>query len=229
MKFHAMLGLVVLFCATSGFGNTIIADWTFETSHGSSAGPFSPEIGSGSAFAHHSSTTATYPTASGNGSSYALSSTAWAVGDYYQFSVSTLGLDDINVSFDQNSGTTTGPRDFNFQYSIDGTNFTTFSSYSVFSTTWSSTNRKSGSTITENLSSVTTLNNKPTIYIRLTDRDTKSVNNQTVSSTTPDLVDNVIISGDVVAVPLPSAAWAGIVLSGLLGIARHRRRSAWIC
>ena len=60
-----------------------------------------------------------------------FSSTAWSVGDYYQFQVSTLGDPNVALAWDQTSSTT-GPRDFLLQYSTNGTTFTPFGSqYSV--------------------------------------------------------------------------------------------------
>ncbi|MEI9863522.1 MAG: hypothetical protein WDN00_03000 [Limisphaerales bacterium] len=53
-----------------------------------------------------------------------LSSTAWTVGDYYQFSLSTVGYSGITLSYDQ-AGSNTGPGRFSLQYSTDGTSFTT--------------------------------------------------------------------------------------------------------
>src|SRR5262249_6268835 len=82
-----MLGLA----AASAHASTVIADWTFETSQPTTAGPFNAEIGSGQATGHHAGA-AVYSTPVGNGSAHSFSSTVWAVGDYYQFEVSTLGL-----------------------------------------------------------------------------------------------------------------------------------------
>ncbi len=69
----------------------VIADWTFETSAPVTAGPFSPEIGAGSASGFHSGTT-TYSSPVGNGSSHSFSSNGWSVGDYYQFQVSATNF-----------------------------------------------------------------------------------------------------------------------------------------
>ncbi len=155
---------------------SVIADWTFETSQPSTAGPFSPEIGAGSALGSHAGASV-YSTPAGNGSSHSFSSTLWAVGDYYQFSVSTLGLNNIGISFDQTSSNT-GPGQFGLQYSTDGTTFTTFGSgYSVLANAapnplWNATTSSSLYTSTVDFSSVTALNNDSTVYFRLVDTST---------------------------------------------------------
>ena len=68
-----------------------IATWTFETSIPATAGPFSPEVGNGSALGVHAGATV-YSSPAGNSSARSFSSTLWAVGDYYQFQVNTTGL-----------------------------------------------------------------------------------------------------------------------------------------
>ncbi|HWB54022.1 MAG TPA: hypothetical protein VG722_07510 [Tepidisphaeraceae bacterium] len=225
MKLKYALGVAALLCASVSYGDTI-ADWTFETSLPTTAGPFAAEIGSGSASGHHAGTS-TYSSPAGNGSSHSFSSNVWAVGDYYEFSVSTTGLENISVEFDQTSSNT-GPKDFNFQYSTDNSSFTTFASYSVLANAapnpaWNATTSSSLYTITENLSTITALNNATTIYIRLTDKDTTSANGGTVATAGTDRVDNVIITGDKIpVVPLPAASTGGLILAGLLAA---RRRS----
>ena len=110
MKLKIAVPLIV---AVLGVGQikasaSVIADWTFETSQPATAGPFSPETGAGSATGSHAGA-AVYSTPAGNGSSHSFSSNTWAVGDYYQYQVSTTGLDDISIQFDQTSSNT-GPR-----------------------------------------------------------------------------------------------------------------------
>src|SRR5882724_206108 len=96
----------------------IAAQWTFESSFGSitgtstTLGGLSPETGAGTASGVHASA-ATWSSPAGNGSAHSFSVNTWAVGDYFQFQTSTLGLNNILVSFDQTSSGT-GPRDFKF-------------------------------------------------------------------------------------------------------------------
>ena len=76
---------------------------------------------SGSSFtAVHSSASTVWSNPAGNGSTKAISSNNWTVGDYYQFVVNTNGYYNISVLFDQ-TGSNTGPRNFKLQYSKNGT------------------------------------------------------------------------------------------------------------
>jgi len=201
-----------------------IADWTFETSAPTTAGPFSPEIGSGSASGSHAGTT-TYSSPAGNGSAHSFSSTAWAVGDYYQFQVSTHGNSGIALSWDQTSSNT-GPRDYLLKYSTDGVNFTAFGSgYSVLAnaspnTPWSSSGMPNTAySFSQDLSSITALNNQDTVYFRLVDNSTTSANGGAVASAGTDRVDNFIVS----AVPEP-AHWGLGAAVGLLGLSFLQRK-----
>src|SRR5690242_3123267 len=85
-----------LTCAGSVVRAATIATWTFETTAPATAGPFAPEVGAGAATGFHAGAT-TYSSPAGNGSAKSFSSNTWAVGDYYQFQVSTLGQQDIAV------------------------------------------------------------------------------------------------------------------------------------
>lgn len=207
---------------------TTIADWTFETSQPTTAGPLSPEVGAGAATGFHAGTT-TYSTPAGNGSSHSFSSTNWAVGDYYQFSVSTLNLQDLQLSFDQTSSNT-GPKDFELEYSTNGTTFTNVASYSVLANAspnpvWNSTTSSSLYTTTEDLSSITALDNDATVYFRLVDADTTSANGGTVASGGTDRVDNFVVSG-IAATPEPSSWTLGGIALATAAFLRLRRRSA---
>lgn len=175
----------ILLASPLAFGSTI-AQWTFEnTPYPATAGPYSPFTGSGSATGSHVGA-AVYSSPAGNGSSHSFSSTYWAIGDYYQFSVSTIGFQNITVTFDQYSSAT-GPKYFVVQYSTDGSAFTQFgANYVVASAAWSS--------YSIDLSSITALNNASTIYIRLVDSSTTSANGGTVGTGGTDRVDNFTVS-----------------------------------
>ena len=116
----------------------VLSQWTFETSvpagqpgAGIASVNFAAEVGGGIAFGLHAGD-AVYSNPAGNGSVESLSSTLWAVGDFYQFQFSTTGFTGIGISFDQTSSGT-GPRDFSLSYSVNGSAFTPLSggSYSV--------------------------------------------------------------------------------------------------
>src|SRR5262249_15573774 len=123
LKFHlaAVAAVAVSYAASNAMAGTI-ANWTFETSQPVTAGPVAPEAGVGSALGSHAGTS-TYSSPAGNGSAHSFSSNVWAIGDYYQFQVSTVGQSQIGLVFDQTSSGT-GPRDFKVAYSTNGTTFT---------------------------------------------------------------------------------------------------------
>jgi hypothetical protein len=215
---------------------TTNADFTFENLGGSSAstsitaasvGPFAAEIGTGSAFGVHALATSVYSTPAGNGSAKSFSSNGWAIGDYYQFSVPTTGIQGIILSFDQGSSST-GPHSFNLLYSSDaGGSFQTFGSYAVISSVTSTnsvgsvTTNFSGGTSPNpifsqlfDLSSITALDNNAGDIFRLVDL-------VSVASAGTDRIDNVVVAGS--AVPEPATlSLLTISAAGLL----LRKRSA---
>jgi hypothetical protein len=198
---------------------SIIADWTFETSQPATAGPISPESGNGSATGSHVGATV-YSSPAGNGSSHSYSSTLWAVGDYYQFQVNTLGEMDIQLSWDQASSNT-GPGQFGLFYSTDGVNFTQFGAdYTVLANAapnpvWNAITPSPLYSYNVDLSSINALNNAATVYFRLTDNSTVSANGGMVGTGGTDRVDNFEVTGSdiVAAVPEASTWYAGIGLS----------------
>lgn len=224
-------GLVILASAAALAGASqanamVIANWTFEVSVPTTAGPHAAEIGTGTALGFHTDGTTTYSNPAGNGSVESFSSNAWTVGDYYQFSVSTAGMNSIKFTFDQTSSNT-GPRDFQVQYSTDGSSFTNFGSpYAVLANSspnpvWNSTTSSPLYTNVVDLSSVSALNNQASIWLRLTDASTTSANGGTVAVGGTDRVDNVLIEGTQ-AVPEPATlAVLGIGAAALL---RRRRK-----
>jgi hypothetical protein len=198
--------------------------WTFDTSLPSSSGPFAPELGAGSASGYHVNAS-TYSSPAGNGSAHSFSSTNWSVGDYYQFQVSTIGFTGLNVSFDQTSSNT-GPKDFELQYSTDGTSFTNIAAYSVLAngspnTAWSSTGSQNAAfNLSYDLSSTSAILGQSAVYFRLIDLDTTSANGGTVASGGTDRVDNFTVA----AIPEPStyALLVGVVT---LAVVLRRRKA----
>lgn len=223
-------------CAIQIASADTLAQWTFETSIlGSSTPSFSPGAGIAStnffaeagaqsgvayAFGFHSGA-ATYTSPAGNGSSKSLSSTAWAVGDYYQFNLSTVGYSGISVAFDQ-MGSNTGPKDFGLSYSTDGTTFIQFATYSVINAGWSAgAPTANPSSYSFDLSGITALNNAATVYFRLVNTSTASINGGTVAAGGTGRVDNFAVT----TVPEPSsmAIVGGFGVLGLFMAARHRK------
>lgn len=203
----------------------ILGDWTFETSAPITAGPFSPEVGSGSALGLHAGA-AVYSSPSGNGSSHSFSSTLWAIGDYYQFQVNTLGYSGITLSFDQTSSNT-GPKGYDLIYSTDGVNFTLFTSYNVLAnntpnTPWNPTTYNSAYTFSDDLSAVSALNNQASVYFRLVDNSTVSANGGTVATGGTDRVDNFVVSA--APVPEPASLALGLIGGFAWLVALRRKR-----
>jgi hypothetical protein len=198
------LASILTITAISTASAQTIAQWTFETSVPSTAGPHAAEVGAGSALGFHAGTT-TYSNPVGNGSAESFSSNGWGIGDYYQFSVSTLGYSGISVSWDQASSGT-GPRDFSLAYSTDGVAFTPFASYEVLITAspnaWSSSVYQSMFTFDYDLSSITALDNAPTVFFRLENTSNVSAAGGAVASAGSSRVDNFTVS----VVPEPASA-----------------------
>ena len=167
----ACLSAVVPLAVLNTARGATIANWTFETSVPATAGPLSPEVGSGSATSVHADATTAYSNPSGNGSAESWNANRWAIGDYFQFQVSTLGQTGILFSWDQ-TRSSSGPGqpapnnpNFRFEYSIDGTNFTSGGDYVVPVVDWTAT---TSPPFVQDLSSVSALNNQPNVYFRLT-------------------------------------------------------------
>ena len=201
----AALGAAVSSTASAA----LLANWTFETSLPATAGPFSPETGTGSA---SGTTGGTYSTPAGNGSSHSYSSNGWDVGDAYQFSTAGDGNTEYHITFDQTSSNT-GPRDFKVQYSTDGSTFSdlpTPFSYAAPANAapnaWNATTPVTGATFSTGL----VLGAAPaSIFFRLVDNSTVSANGGVVAVTGTDRVDNVsIVSG-----PVPEPASLGMLAS----------------
>jgi hypothetical protein len=200
---------------------TKIAQWTFENltiSAGSSLTNFSngrsitnipAEFGSGTASASHPGSPAfgagTWSTVAGNGSAKALTSAGWTnnstatSGDYYQFAFGTIGITNINITFDA-VGSATGPRDFAVQYSTDGgVTFTPFgSSYAVLSSpSWNATTAQSGETYTYDFSSITAMADKSVIYIRLVVTGNTAINGSSIGTGGTSRIDNFTVFGTI--------------------------------
>ena len=166
----------------------------------------------------HAAAATTYSTPAGNGSTYSFSSNNWAIGDYYQVSVSTIGYSGVSISWDQTrSGT--GPATFDAVMSVDGgTNWTTIlAGYSVVqaglagtnTTSWNTVTPQAGFTLTAVASAAA--NGQANVLFRL--RSTV-----TTAAAGTNRVDNIVVSGT--AIPAPGA----IALLGVAGLVGARRR-----
>jgi hypothetical protein len=173
-----------------------------------------------SGFHTASATTTTWTSPAGNGSTYSLSSNNWTTGDYYQVSMATTGYSDISVSWDQTrSGT--GPSAFSLTMSTDGgANFTTLlASYTVVQAGLAGTGTTSWNTITNQTGFTTTTivgisaANQGNVLFRFSSLST-------TAAAGTGRVDNISVTGALVAVPAPGA----VALIGLAGLVARRRR-----
>ena len=232
MKKLLLISSVVLFGTPFLFADTL-AQWTFENSF--LAANYSPgantsttnffaegglQAGTAAATGHHSAGATVYSSPSGNGSLKSLSGNTWTTGDYWQVQLSTVGQHGITLAYDQ-TGSATGPRDFNLSYSLDGTSFTTVgSTYSVLLSSWSPSSVNSAFTLNYDLSGITALDNAATVFFRVTDVDTTSINGGTVATGGTDRIDNFTV----LSVPEPSTvAMVCMVFAGLIAFRRKSK------
>ena len=221
--FKTTLNLALAVVGLALFGHqasaqTTLARWTFESltfvvnspytnySNGRVCTNILAEYGTGTASGYHigfGNGNGPFSTVTGNGSSKALTSAGWTniPGDYYQFTTSTLGYQNINVSFDQMSSGT-GPGRFYLAYSTDGVNFTQFGSiYNVINATWTAGTPVTTTSFSFDLSSVSAITNQAVVYFRLVDANTTSANGGTVGGSGTDRIDNFLVTGIKAGIP----------------------------
>ena len=205
-------------CAQAG----VLDLWTFELSQpagsGRDSGPYSPEIGIGAASGHHASLSTAWSSPVGNASAHSYNANNWSVGDYWQFSLSTLGNKSLQISFDT-VGTDTGPANFKIAYSTNGTAFTDFANYSVVSLNWSVSKPYPSTTRSFDLSSITAVNNQPSVYFRLIDTSSIAISGGNVTSGGTNRIDNF----EVDAVPEPRTWAAAGLTAGAIACAERQR------
>ena len=165
----------------------------------------------------HAAAATTYSTPAGNGSTYSFSANNWAIGDYYQVSVSTIGYSGVSISWDQ-TRSSTGPATFDAVMSVDGgTNWTTIlTGYSVVQAGLTGTGTLSWTTTgaVQTAFTVTAVagaaaDGQANVLFRL--RSTVPT-----AAAGTNRIDNFIVS----TVPAPGA----IALLGLAGLIGRRRR-----
>jgi hypothetical protein len=195
----------------------ILAQWTFETSIPTTAGPHVAELGVNASTSNAlGGTGGTYSNPAGFGSIESFSSNAWDAGDFYQFSTPTLGFQGITFAL-AHTGSNTGPRDFAVQYSTDGTTFTSFGSYTVTNDAWNTTITPPAS-LKGAFAAPAAVDNLALVYFRVTQVGTTSVNGGTVASAGTSRVDDVTIRGVVIPEPATLGLLAG---AGILALRRR--------
>jgi uncharacterized protein (TIGR03382 family) len=213
LAFAAAAGLLMAGTASAD----ILAEWTFETSIPATAGPHAAEGGlfAATSFAtgFHTDPGVVYSNPVGNGSAESFSSNFWSIGDYYQFTTSTVGFMDITIGFDQ-TRSSTGPGTFNLAYSTDGVNFTTLvNDYPIQVVSWSSLVHAPESVFGP-YGAPAALNDQATVYFRLINQVTPGGTGGT------NRVDNIVISGTVIPAP---GSFALLGLAAAVGVRRRRK------
>ncbi len=207
----------------------IIAQWTFETNppldltDSSTISNIAADTGIGIASGFHSDTLTDWSTPTGNGSTNSLSATRWNVGDFFQFSTSTTGFENIVVSVDQTSSST-GPMDFSLSYRSGVGSFSNFATYSVSngSSDWSTTTYKPAYSFVFDLSTIPLIDNTSAIDLRLTVTSSNAAGGGTMLTGGTNRVDNFTVSGTALAtVPEPSCV---LFAAGALAALITRRR-----
>ena len=155
----------------------------------------------------------------GNGSTAAVNSNYWTVGDYYQASLSTTGYNAISLNFDM-TRSASGPANFKVDISTDGgTNWATIGTVSVIQNAAAPTGAGSWTSATYNAAYTTTFTgltaaeNQASLLIRWISTSAAGATGGTAR------IDNVQIQGTLV--PAPGAA----ALVGLAGLMARRRRA----
>ncbi|MCK4342661.1 MAG: hypothetical protein KAY37_13165 [Phycisphaerae bacterium] len=171
-----------------------LALWTFEVSVPTTAGPHGAEGGvnagpTSPANGWHADAGTVYSNPVGNGSSESFSSNHWAIGDYYQFETSTLGYQNISITWHQRpSGT--GPHTFDLEWSTDGVVFTTLlDDYVQPDGTWSSSGDPDPDFIFGPIAGPAALDDQTTVYFRLVNQVAPGGTGGT------NRVDNILITG----------------------------------
>jgi hypothetical protein len=220
----ALVALAIAGAAvSSATAQVTLAEWTFETSLPTNAGPHVAEGGinaaTSQALGFHANGSTVWSNPVGNGSAESFSSNFWTRDDYYQFTTSTAGYQSITLSFDQTSSGT-GPTSFAVLASTD--NFATFStlvaSYSIVLNTtpnpvWNSGTRSAIYSLGP-IAATAAFDNQAAVSFRLVSLVTPS------NTAGTNRVDNVKIEGTLI--PAPGA----LALVGLGGLVAARRRRA---
>ena len=206
------------FNAATDVSNTLnvlvaIAKWTFDGVTMSATASVAPSITAGTYVADlgfqttdstfdglHVAGTTVWSTPAGNGSAKSLSSNFWAPGDYVQFKANASNFYNLALTYDQ-TGSSSGPKEFKLQYSTDGTNFTDFgTTYNVVQGSWSVGSNSTAYRISFDLSTLPVLNNNSIVYFRVVNTSSIANNGGSVATGGTGRLDNFTVIGS----PCPS-------------------------
>jgi len=124
--------------------------------------------------------------------------------NYWQIVINTTGLQDLKLSSDQSGGSSTGPRDFKIQHSLDGLTWTDLSGGLI----------EVGSSTQETVDQLTLpteLEDQPTVYIRWVQTSGVRVDGDEVSgigSGGTSRIDDILITGQAIT-PTRIDVWPG--------------------
>jgi hypothetical protein len=234
--------LAIAITSASSASAATITQWNFNTpgtpDNNTGTGTLSPSLGSGTIVTVGGVTTPGFNSGVGSSDlSAAADNSGYQTTTYaaqgtnnktagIQVNVSTLGFNSVIVNFDQRHSNTSA-RDVQFQYSLNGTTFTDFATFSATTgDTWFN-NR------TVDLSAITGAANNANFAFRVVALFAPSATTYTASTSTSTYgtagtwrFDQVTVNGT--AVPEPSAA-AGLFSLGLVGgaarLVRNRRKA----
>lgn len=221
-----LLALCVFSLSALSASAAVVTSWTFETNFlatttsDTTTGPsLAAEVGTGTATGLHASAASDWSSPAGNGvgSLHSYSVNTWAVGDYFQFSTSTVGITEgITVSFDAN-GSGTGPAAFSLQYNA-GAGYVEAGTYTIPSgVSWTTSAYFPTTHFVFDLSGVPTLSNNAAVSFRLVDTSTTSISGGTVAAGGTSRVDNFTVA----TIPEPTTALLSAI--GALALLRRRR------
>ena len=225
MALTTRLSAVAAVAACAAANADIVAGWTFQNSAfissttGSSTFTY-PQTGTTTAFTgYHADARTKWYNNVGNGSTAAVNSDYWTVGDYYQASLSTTGYTGISLNFDM-TRSASGPANFKVDISTNGGgSWSTIGTVSVIQNAaaptgagaWTSATYLSAYTST--ITGITAAENQASLLIRWISTSAAGGTGGTAR------IDNVQINGTLV--PAPGAA----ALVGLAGLMARRRRA----